>query len=85
MGWLTRIPRISLISLWVGNLTEVGFVVVWITQIPRIPLISLWAGNLTEVGDAHDYMGFPITLITPSAPSAPSTPSALFSLFTKAK
>lgn len=57
--WLTRIPRISLISLWVGNLTEGGFVVVWLTRIP-LSLISLWVGNLTEVGDAHDYMGFPI-------------------------
>lgn len=51
----------------------------WLTQIPQISLISLWVENLTEVGDAHDYMGFPITL------SAPITPSALFSLFTKAK
>lgn len=24
MGWLTQIPQISLISLWVENLTEVG-------------------------------------------------------------
>ena len=27
MGWLTQIPQISLISLWVGNLTEADLVV----------------------------------------------------------
>lgn len=77
MTWLTRFPQISLISLWVRNLTEA--VVGRLTQIPQISLISLWVGNLTEVGDAHDYMGFPITL------SAPITPSAPYSPFTKAK
>lgn len=51
--WLTQIPRISLIFLWVVNLTElfggrVG-VVFGLTQIPRIPLIFLWAVNLTEL------------------------------------
>ena len=60
VGWLTQIPQISLISLWVENLTEVDLVVGCLTLIPRISLISLWVGNLTEVGDAHDYMGFPI-------------------------
>ena len=46
--WLTQIPQISLISLWVENLTEVDLVVGCLTLIPRISLISLWVGNLTE-------------------------------------
>lgn len=79
---LTQIPRISLISLLVENLTEVGFVVVWLTQIPQISLISLWVGNLTEVGGVAGCMGCPITLSSLSAPSTPSAPS---SPFTKAK
>ena len=45
---LTQIPQISLISLWVGNLTEADLLVGWLTRISRISLISLWVGNLTE-------------------------------------
>ena len=82
VGCLTRIPQISLISLWVGNLTEADLVVGCLTRIPQISLISLWKGNLTEVGGVAGCMGCPITL---SSLSAPSIPSALFTLFTKAK
>ena len=77
--WLTQIPQISLISLWVGNLTEADLVVGWLTLIPQISLISLWVENLTEVGGVLGCMGFQITLSSLSAPSAPSSP------FTKAK
>ena len=79
MGWLTQIPQISLISLWVENLTEADLVVGCLTRIPQISLISLWKGNLTEVGGVAGCMGCPITLSSLSAPSAPS------SLFTKDK
>ena len=77
--WLTQIPQIPLISLWVGNLTEADLVVGWLTLIPQISLISLWVENLTEVGGVLGCMGFQITLSAPSTPSAPSSP------FTKAK
>ena len=80
--WLTQIPRISLISLWVGNLTEADLVVGWLTLIPQISLISLWVENLTEVGGVLGCMGFQITLSSLSALSTPSAPS---SPFTKAK
>ena len=76
--WLTRIARISLISLRVGNLTEADLVVGCLTRIPQISLISLWKGNLTEVGGVAGCMGCPITLSSLSAPSAPSAPSSLF-------
>ena len=72
--WLTQIPRISLISLWVRNLTEADLVVGWLTLIPQISLISLWVENLTEVGGVLGCMGFQITLSSLSAPSTPSAP-----------
>lgn len=72
---LTRISRISLISLWVGNLTEADLLVGWLTRIP-LSLISLWVGNLTEAGGVLGCMGCAITLSSLRALSTQSAPSS---------